>query len=547
MKGGELLVKALEESGAEVVFGLPGVHNLAIWRALAESPIRLVGVRHEQTAAYAADGYARSSGRPGIALVTTGPGAANAVAATGEAWACGSPIVVIATDIPAALRRPGVYRGVLHETTDQAKMFEPVTKAQLRVSDASLIEPMVRSALQIAQLPPSRPVYVEIPTDLLGAEPGEREAETSDWEWTSEIPDSDMSPALELIAGAERPLIWAGGGAMRSGAGEAVGELARKIAAPVITTYQASGLLGRSHPCDVGLPPFVPEAGLLWDDADLVISVGSDLDGTSTQNWTQPQPPRMLAVNIDADDASKNYRADVVLLGDARRVCEALAAQLPDSGGIAELATHLERIRAEAWMRLDEEEPAATQFLRSVARALPDDAVVVCDMCIPGYWLGGFYRPPQPRRLLYPLGWGTLGCGFPQGLGAALAGTGPAVSFSGDGGFLYAVGELATMAQEQIPLTCVIVDDGGYGMLRYDQRMKGDPIYGVDLKTPDFERLAATFGVEAETVEGLGDAFGSALAEQVRRPEPTVLVAKAALDPPPNTSPRWYRRAAAHR
>jgi acetolactate synthase-1/2/3 large subunit len=291
----------------------------------------------------------------------------------------------------------------------------------------------------------------------------------------------------------------------------------------------------------------VPEAGLLWDDADLVIAVGSDLDGTSTQNWTQPQPPRMLAINIDADDASKNYRADVVLLGDARRVCEALAAQVPDSGGIAALATHLERIRAEAWMRLDDEEPAATQFLRSVARALPDDAVVVCDMCIPGYWLGGFYRPPEPRRLLYPLGWGTLGCGFPQGLGAALAGTGPAVSFSGDGGFLYAVGELATMAQEQIPLTCVIVDDGGYGMLRYDQRMKGDPIYGVDLKTPDFERLAATFGVEAETVEGLGDAFGSALAEQLRRPEPTVLVAKAALDPPPNTSPRWYRRAAAWR
>ena len=547
MTGGELLVEALEDSGVEVVFGLPGVHNLAIWRALAESPIRLVGVRHEQTAAYAADGYARSSGKLGIALVTTGPGAANAVAATGEAWACGSPIVVIATDIPAALRRPGVYRGVLHETTDQARMFEPVTKAQLRVSDASLIAPMVRSAMQIAELPPSRPVYVEIPTDLLSADPGEHEAATSDWEWKTEIPASDMSPALELIAGAERPLIWAGGGAMRSGAGEAVGELARKIAAPVITTYQGSGLLGRSHPCDVGLPPFVPEAGSLWDDADLVISIGSDLDGTSTQNWAQPQPPRMLAINIDADDASKNYRPDVVLLGDARSVCEALAAEVPDSGGLAALATHLERIRAEAWMRLDNEEPSATQFLRSVARALPDDAVVVCDMCIPGYWLGGFYRPPEPRRLLYPLGWGTLGCGFPQGIGAALAGTGPAVSFSGDGGFLYAVGELATMAQEQIPLTCVIVDDGGYGMLRYDQRTKGDPIYGVDLKTPDFEGLAATFGVQAETVEGLGDAFGSALAEHVRRPEPTVLVAKAALDPPPNTSPRWYRRVGAQR
>jgi acetolactate synthase-1/2/3 large subunit len=199
-------------------------------------------------------------------------------------------------------------------------------------------------------------------------------------------------------------------------------------------------------------------------------------------------------------------------------------------------------MREETWLRLDQEEPAATEFLRSVARALPDDAVIVCDMCIPGYWLGGFYRPPAPRRLLYPLGWGTLGCAFPQALGAALAGAGPAVSFSGDGGFLYAVGELATMAQEQIPLTAVIVDDGGYGMLRYDQKVKGDPTYGVDLETPDFEALVKTFGIEAETVEGLGDRFGAALAHHVRNDRPSALIAKAAIDPPPNTSPRWYRR-----
>src|SRR3954466_16366685 len=187
MNGGALVVRALEQAGVEVVFGLPGVHNLPIWAALAESPIRLVGVRHEQAAAYAADGYARTSGKPGVALVTTGPGAANAVGATGEAWACGSPIVVIATDIPAALRQPGVYRGVLHETTDQAALFGPITKAQLRVSDAGLIEAMLSSALQLAQLPPSRPVYVEIPTDLLSAEPpAGGEPEVREYEWRAE-------------------------------------------------------------------------------------------------------------------------------------------------------------------------------------------------------------------------------------------------------------------------------------------------------------------------------------------------------------------------
>jgi acetolactate synthase-1/2/3 large subunit len=402
----------------------------------------------------------------------------------------------------------------------------------------------MQSALQIAQLPPSRPVYLEIPTDLLSATPEEgAEAETRDWEWSAGMEEADLEPALELLTQAERPLIWTGGGAMRAGAGEAVGELALKLPAPVMTTYQAAGLLGREHPCDVGLPPFVPEAGSLWDDADLVVAIGSDLDGTSTQNWAQPRPERLLAINVDAEDAMKNYRPDVVLVGDARVVTEALAAKLPDSAGVPALATHLERMRDAVWVRLDEEEPAATEFLRSVARALPDEAVVVCDMCIPGYWLGGFYRPPAPRRLLYPLGWGTLGCAFPQALGASLAGSGPTVSFSGDGGFLYAVGELATMSQEELPLTAVIVDDGGYGMLRYDQKVKGDPAYGVDLKTPDFETLVKTFGIDAQTVDGLGDEFGAALAQHVRDPKPSALITKAALDPPPNTSPRWYRRS----
>ena len=543
MIGGGALVAGLEAGGVEVVFGLPGVHNLAIWRALAASPIRLVGVRHEQAAAYAADGYARATGRVGVALVTTGPGAANTLAATGEAWACGSPIVVVATDIPAALRQPGKHRGVLHEVTDQARFFEPVTKAQLRVSDPTLIEPMMRSALQIAALPPSRPVYLEVPTDLLAAPVPEAKAETTDWEWSVGARTAELEPALELLRSAERPLIWAGGGALRAEAGAAVGALAERLAAPVLTTYQAAGLLGRDHPCDVVLPPFVPEVGALWDEADLVVAVGSDLDGVMTQNWAQPRPPRLLAVNVDADDASKNYEPDMVVVGDARAACEALAAGLPRPDGAgAALRARLDTLRDTAWARLEAADPDAVRFLRSVARALPDEAVVVCDMCIPGYWLGGFYRPPAPRRLLYPLGWGTLGCGFPQAIGAAMGGE-PTVSISGDGGFLYACGELATVAQEEIPLTAVVVDDGGYGMLRFDQEQKGDPRFGVDLVTPDFEALARSFGVEAETVDGLGDAFAAALAEHVRSPRPSVLVANASLRPPPSTSPRWYRRS----
>src|SRR5918994_6365523 len=157
--GAQLIVDLLEERGVEVCFGLPGVHNLALWEALRGSSIRLVGVRHEQAAAYAADGYARASGRLGVALTTTGPGAANTLAAVGEAWASRSPVLVIATDIPSTLRRPGAYRGVLHETTDQAAMFAPVVKSAFTVGAAGDVGPHTARAIAAATAAPQRPVY----------------------------------------------------------------------------------------------------------------------------------------------------------------------------------------------------------------------------------------------------------------------------------------------------------------------------------------------------------------------------------------------------
>ena len=178
--GGEELVRALERLSVEVAFGLPGVHNLAAWKAFPGSGVRLVGVRHEQTAGYAADGYARASGRLGVALTTTGPGAANVVAATGEAWASHTPLLVIATDIPTAARRHGTYRGTLHETTDQASFFRPVTKACLRVDSADDLADAVLRAGRLAMTAPRRPVYLEVPTDLLSASCAPSDAAPSD-------------------------------------------------------------------------------------------------------------------------------------------------------------------------------------------------------------------------------------------------------------------------------------------------------------------------------------------------------------------------------
>jgi thiamine pyrophosphate-dependent acetolactate synthase large subunit-like protein len=541
--GGELLVRGLEAAGVEVVFGLPGVHNLPIWRALAESRIRLVGVRHEQSAAHPADGDPRARGRRGGALTTTGPGAANTLAATGEAWASRSPILVIATDIAKAVRRRGVYRGALHETTDQAGMFAPIVKGSFRVEAAESLGDAVVLAARTALAAPSRPVYMEVPTDVLSEPAGAVEPSETTTGASPVAPTAgDLDAAAEAIARAERPLVWAGGGALRADAGEAVGELAERLAAPVITTYMARGLLAPEHPCAVGPPPHVRPVGELWDEADVVIAIGSDLDGMMTQSWTMPAPERLVAVNVDPEDASKNYQPDLLLAADARLAADALARLIEPRGGIDDLRARLQGIRERVRNELASGEPAALEMLDTMAAALPADAVLVCDMCIPGYWLGGFHSVPAPRKLAYPMGWGTLGFGFPASLGAALAGAGPAVSVSGDGGFLYACAELATAAQEGIPLTAVIVDDGGYGMLRFDQRSSGQPTFGVDLDSPDFVMLAKSFGVQAEQTDGLGEQFGEALRRHIDMNTPSVLVTHAELNPPPNTSPRWYRK-----
>ncbi len=526
--GARIIVEELERAGVEVCFGLPGVHNLALWEALRESSIRLVGVRHEQTAGYAADGYARATGRLGVALTTTGPGAANTLGAVGEAWASRSPVLVIATDIPSALRREGAYRGVLHETAGQADMFAPVVKASFVAHAADDVADAAATAIRSAVTAPVRPVYLEVSTDLLAAEVP-HEVIT-----TVPLPQAEVAldDAVARLDAAERPLLWVGGGARDAGA--EVARLAERLAAPVLTTYGAAGLL-KGHPCHVGLPPHVEPAGRMWDEADVVLAIGSDLDGVQTQNFAQPQPPVLIAIALEQP---VNYRVDVALTGDAAALSAALAGRVAHRAG--DPAARIAAARADACGTLD---ATALRFLDAIEFALPADGVLVVDMCIPGYWLAGFHTPPAPRRLQVPLGWGTLGYAFPAALGAALADGGPVVSISGDGGFMYACGELATVAQERIPLTAVIVDDGGYGMLRYDQAKAGEATYGVDLHTPDFAALAGSFGVRAETVDGLDDAFGEALARHVEDPEPSVLVARTPtpLVPPPNTSPNWYR------
>jgi acetolactate synthase-1/2/3 large subunit len=522
--GGEILVAALRTLEVEVAFGLPGVHNLAAWRAFPGSGVRLVGVRHEQTAGYAADGYARATGRLGVALTTTGPGAANVVAATGEAWACHSPVLVVATDIPTTSRRPGEYRGVLHEIIDQASFFRPVTKAVVRVERAADLYADTVLAGRLAMRAPRRPVYLEVPTDLLTAKVPEPAP------LLDAVPAVLTTPVLDEVVAAlraaRRPLLWLGGGATAAQAGPAAEAVAVRLGAPVLCSYGGRGLLPADSVCLVPLPPHSRPAGDLWDAADAVLVVGSDLDAMNTQGFRQPRPPVLLSLDLAP---SVNEPADVYVQVDAREGLTLLAAQLPAQQ------------RRPWWTRPAGRELHAgpgTALLDALESGLPQDAVVVADMCVAGYWYGGFGRVSRPRGLAYPVGWGTLGFGFPAALGSCLSGR-PTVALVGDGGFLYACGDLATAAQERLPVTVVLVDDGGYGMLRYDFEQQGEQPVGTELEPPDFVALAQAFRVAARQVTV--PQLGAAVAEGIASGAPNLVVVKARLEPPPNTSPNWYR------
>jgi acetolactate synthase-1/2/3 large subunit len=541
MSVAQAVMRVLGAAGVHTVFGLPGVHNLAFWRESGPDVPVIMGVRHEQTTVYAADGLARASGGLGVALTTTGPGVANAAGAFGEAAASRSPVLLIASEISTAIARPGVMRGALHESADQAAMFEPLAKAVFRPRSAEAAVAAVTEAVEVAMSWPRGPVYVDIPTDVLD--------QTVDASWPvapepreRRVPVvAQIDAAVALIAAADRVVIWAGGGVVQSEAGAELVELAERLGAPVVATFAGRGAVPSSHPCAVGLPPHEREVSDLIGGADLLIAVGTAFDGSNTRNWSMPRPPKLLSINCDPVDIAKSFRPDVGVLADAKLALRALTDAVEKRDGSRHELPAL-RTAVRERLRAASDSADAHRLLDIVDAAVEHHgAIAVVDMCIPGYWVGGYGRFEEPRRLQYPVGWGTLGFALPASVGVGALRDWPALVVCGDGGIMFAVGELAVLAQEQLPVTVLLVDDGGYGMLRFDQTRAGDKHSGVDLARPDFVVLAQAFGITATRIEG-GDDDGLtvALDEALSSGQPRVVVLRQALVPPRTTSPRWH-------
>lgn len=502
--GGHVVVETLEALGAEAAFGVPGVHALAIWEALRTSPIDVYGTRTELCAGFAADGYARSSGRAATLLLSTGPGALNSLTAVMEAASSHVPVVAIASQIPTEMLGRG--RGYLHELPDQLASFAPLVKHAARASSAEAIPGVLARAWQVALTPPCGPVFVEIPVDLLTGEaaapaPGPPPISVP-------RPAADVSAAAAELSAAARPVIWAGGGVIRSGAQAELRELAERLGAPVATTYMGKGALPEDHSLSAGSGCDEAAFQELLSGADVVLAVGTELGAETTGQYALRFDGRLIQIDAAPERIGATYPA-LGLVGDARASLRSLADELGEAGaGADDGPQRAAAVRARIDAGLDSQGRELERgLLRTIEDVLPSDAITAWDMTILGYWAAPHLRLGADQQFLYPLGSGTLGYGWPAAIGASVAHPDrPVLGVVGDGGLQYAIAELGTAAQHGLNATLLVIDDGGYGILREYQQDAFGETTAVELPGKDIGAIAAGYGlpVRQATPDDLG-------------------------------------------
>lgn len=503
--GGDLVIETLSVLGATTVFGIPGQHVLGLFDALGHSPLRLVSSRVENNAAFAADGFARVTDQPGVLIVSTGPGVLTALAGLQEAYASSIPMIVIASQIPEA-GLGGRRKGMLHELDDQKAAARNVTKTQHTIHHASAIPAVLEDAWRTALTAPQGPVWVEIPQDVLLApapvpSPGELNVTIPQLTPHS----SSVARAAEILHAARRPAIVAGGGVRRSGvaAQQALSRLAELLDAPTACTPGGNSAFPDDHPLSLGgwvEDRYVTE---VLEDADVLLAVGTSLGEVSSNYYTMQ--PRGQLIHIDAEPRvlESNYPG-LGIRADAGLALEAILAALERSPKPTEStwygvtsADMVQNVRRQIADRLGQQDLEHEQsIMRSIRNAVPDKAHTFWDMTIAGYWAWNTWDAKQ-GAFHSAQGAGGIGYAFPAALGGAVGLEERVLAVSGDGSAMYSIAELATARQHDLAVTWLIIDDGGYGILREYMQVAFGATVGTELTRPDFVALVQSFGIPA--------------------------------------------------
>lgn len=516
---GEILPQLLEAHGFETVFGIPGVHTVELYRGMPATGLRHVTPRHEQGAGFMADGYARASGKPAACFIISGPGMTNIATAMGQAYADSVPMLVISS----VLNRNELGRGEgrLHELKNQSALISGVAAFSHTVMSAAELPAVLDRAAAVFHAARPRPVHIELPLDVIVSPADDIAVRAASRPLPPVASAGAVATAAEWLRAAKTPLVVLGGGSTAAPA--QVRRMVEAAGAPTILTINAKGLLPPGHPLLVGtlLPqPAVLEA---LRDADLVLAIGTELGETDTLLFGgYPEiNGKLIRVDIDAEQLTRNARADLGITSDAGAFAAELAALL-DTPAAAQSARAAD-LREAAREPLPPAYRIHGAIFQRIAERWPE-LIVAGDSTQPVYGGNLAYDAPGPRGWFNSsTGYGTLGYGLPAAIGAKLAcPERPVIGLIGDGGMQFSIAELATAVEMRLPLPIILWNNRGYGEIKTYMRDRQIPEIGVDILTPDFQAIARGFGthaVQAATPEALMTALQAAFAAD----RPTVI------------------------
>jgi acetolactate synthase-1/2/3 large subunit len=529
LTGSQILCRTLLEQGVDLLFGYPGGAIMPFYHALPEYPgLRHVLVRHEQAAAHAADGYARATGRAGVCVATSGPGATNLVTGLATAHMDNTPVVAITGQVPRAM----IGRDAFQET-DIIGITQPITKHSVLVEEVEDLAGAVREAFAVALEGRPGPVLVDIPKDVQtakaawtsGGRAGQRGRGA---EWSAPPPPSPaagLDEALRLLSTAHRPLIMAGHGVILAGAYQELRVLAERTGIPVITTLLGISGFPESHPLHLGMPGMHGEVHVnrAIQHADLILGVGLRFDDRVTGNLAAfARGAKVIHIDLDPSEIGKNVPTAVGLVGDARALLEALISRIPARDCEAWRAEIAGFVRPRVDSFRDGLSPEA--ILSAIADATAGRCTIVSDVGQHQMWVAKLFRYQRPNTHITSGGLGTMGFAVPAAMGVAMARPEePVWAISGDGGFQMNMQEMATMVQEHIPVKMAVFNNGYLGMVRqWQQFFHGRRYSATPIWSPDYVRLAEAYGIHGRRIEG-GAGLEEAVREAVERPGPALL------------------------
>jgi len=532
MDGSHALLEAMKREGVEVIFGLPGGANMPIYDAMLDFGIRHVLVRHEQSAAHMAEGYARVTGKPGVCMATSGPGATNLVTGIADAYLDSVPMVAITGQVPVSMIGKDAF-----QETDIIGITTPITKYNFQPKTAVEIPTVVKNAFFIASTGRPGPVVIDIPKD---AQTG-----VADMEFPTSVkvrgynPNVDPDPAqiekaADLLASAERPFIIAGGGVKNARAYEELQAVAEALMCPVATTFMGKGCFSELHPLSLySLGMHGRAANKLVLEADAIFVVGGRFsDGSVGRPGTFGGDAKIIHVDIDESEMGKNQRVDVPIVSDSKKALAAVHRALQRRVKEGRTQPWLERVNMmkEMYERKIEDgngnsEMKPHKIMKVLRDVLPFDTIVTTEVGQHQMWANQFFRIVKPGTFFSSGGLGTMGFGFPAALGAKVGRPDvPVVDIAGDGSFVMVDNSLAASVTENIPVIVVIINNKMLGMVGQWQRLFFKGRYsGVDMgEVPDFVKLAEAYGAEGRRAQSLAE-LSSAAREAVGNEVTTVI------------------------